>query len=54
MFQCLMFLRHAGFWEQMWETIRMNLCLNLDLRKENLRFQSSIDEKSLSKYFFIN
>lgn len=47
MFQCLMFLRHAGLWEQMWETIRMNLCLNLDLRRENLQFQSSIDEKNL-------
>lgn len=45
-----MFLRHAGFWEQMWETIRMNLCLNLDLRKENLQLQSSIDEKNLSEY----
>ena len=44
---CLTFLRHTGLWEQMWETIRLNLTLNLSLSKESLSFQRTIDEKKL-------
>nr|XP_033323573.1 nuclear exosome regulator NRDE2 isoform X1 [Megalopta genalis] len=44
---CLMFLRHTGLWEQMWETIRLNLSLNLSLGKDSLSFQKTIDEKKL-------
>lgn len=53
LYQCFVFLRQAGLWEQMWEALRLNLSLNLGLGKEALRFQRSIDEKKLSKFFFI-
>ncbi|XP_029034111.1 nuclear exosome regulator NRDE2 [Osmia bicornis bicornis] len=43
----LTFLRHTGLWEQMWETIRLNLSLNLSLGKDSLSFQKTIDEKKL-------
>ncbi|KAG7198202.1 hypothetical protein KM043_005611 [Ampulex compressa] len=43
----LIFLRHAGLWEQMWETIRLNLTLNLSFDRNSLSFQGSIDEKKL-------
>lgn len=46
----LTFLRHTGLWEQMWETIRLNLSLNLSLGKDSLSFQKTIDEKKLSKW----
>lgn len=45
--QCLIFLRHAGLWEQMWETIRLNLILNLNLNRDSLTFKKMIDEKKL-------
>ncbi|XP_076642185.1 nuclear exosome regulator NRDE2 [Halictus rubicundus] len=44
---CLTFLRHTGLWEQMWETIRLNLSLNLSIKKDSLSFQKTIDEKKL-------
>lgn len=47
LYWCLTFLRHTGLWEQMWETIRLNLCLNLSLSKDSLSFQGMIDEKKL-------
>ncbi|XP_012286452.1 protein NRDE2 homolog [Orussus abietinus] len=47
MYRCLIFLRQTGLWEQMWEILRLNLCLNLNLDKEGLRFQGSIDERKL-------
>ncbi|OAD57651.1 hypothetical protein WN48_01626 [Eufriesea mexicana] len=34
LYWCLTFLRHTGLWEQMWETIRLNLILNLSLDKD--------------------
>ncbi|XP_053972963.1 nuclear exosome regulator NRDE2 [Hylaeus volcanicus] len=47
LYWCLTFLRHTGLWEQMWETIRLNLCLNLSLSKDSLSFRNTIDEKKL-------
>ncbi|XP_076760470.1 nuclear exosome regulator NRDE2 [Xylocopa sonorina] len=47
LYWCLTFLRHTGLWEQMWETIRLNLILNLNLGKGSLSFQKTIDEKKL-------
>ncbi|CAL7937139.1 unnamed protein product [Xylocopa violacea] len=47
LYWCLTFLRHTGLWEQMWETIRLNLILNLNLDKSSLSFQNTIDEKKL-------
>ncbi|CAK9825779.1 Nuclear exosome regulator NRDE2 [Anthophora retusa] len=47
LYWCLTFLRHTGLWEQMWETIRLNLILNLSLDKSCLSFQKTIDEKKL-------
>ncbi|XP_066603817.1 nuclear exosome regulator NRDE2 [Prorops nasuta] len=47
LFRCLIFLRQAGLWEQMWEIIRVNLTLNLSLEKDQLWFKSSMDEKKL-------
>ncbi|OXU24060.1 hypothetical protein TSAR_010568 [Trichomalopsis sarcophagae] len=47
LFQCLIFLRHAGLWEQMWEIIRINLCLNLPLDHDTLKSINTIDEKVL-------
>ncbi|XP_076620504.1 nuclear exosome regulator NRDE2 [Colletes latitarsis] len=47
LYWCLTFLRHTGLWEQMWETIRLNLCLNLSLSKDSLSFRKTIDEKKL-------
>ncbi|XP_017796520.1 PREDICTED: LOW QUALITY PROTEIN: protein NRDE2 homolog [Habropoda laboriosa] len=47
LYWCLTFLRHTGLWEQMWETIRLNLILNLSLDKNCLSFQKTIDEKKL-------
>ncbi|KAF3419965.1 hypothetical protein E2986_02922 [Frieseomelitta varia] len=47
LYWCLTFLRHTGLWEQMWETIRLNLILNLSLDKDNLSFKKTIDEKKL-------
>ncbi|XP_076276586.1 nuclear exosome regulator NRDE2 isoform X2 [Lasioglossum baleicum] len=44
---CLTFLRHTGLWEQMWETIRLNLSLNLSLKKDSLSFKQTMDEKKL-------
>ena len=49
LYQCFVFLRQAGMWEQMWEILRLNLSLNLGLGKETFRLQRSIDEKKLSK-----
>lgn len=48
LYRCLTFLRQAGLWEQMWETLRLNLTLNLNLSKENFRFRGFIEEKKLS------
>lgn len=55
LYQCLIFLRHTGLWEQMWETIRLNLILNLNLNRDSLVFKKIIDEKKLSKsiYYYI-
>lgn len=55
LYQCLTFLRHTGLWEQMWETIRLNLILNLNLNRDSLVFKKIIDEKKLSKliYYYI-
>lgn len=47
MYWCLTFLRHTGLWEQMWETMRLNLILNLNLDKDSLSFKKTIDEKKL-------
>ncbi|XP_012264130.2 nuclear exosome regulator NRDE2 [Athalia rosae] len=47
LYRCLTFLRQAGLWEQMWETLRLNLTLNLNLSKDNFRFQGFIDERKL-------
>ena len=47
LYQCLTFLRHAGLWEQMWEIIKINLCLNLNLKQESLQNISTINEKTL-------
>ncbi|KAK1117880.1 hypothetical protein K0M31_015550 [Melipona bicolor] len=47
LYWCLTFLRHTGLWEQMWETIRLNLILNLSLDKDSLSFKKTIDEKKL-------
>ncbi|XP_043280437.1 nuclear exosome regulator NRDE2 [Venturia canescens] len=47
LFHCLVFLRQAGLWEQMWLTLRMNLNLNLSLSMDALPSQKSIDEKKL-------
>ncbi|CAD1469461.1 unnamed protein product, partial [Heterotrigona itama] len=47
LYRCLTFLRHTGLWEQMWETIRLNLILNLSLDKDSLSFKKTIDEKKL-------
>lgn len=47
LYWCLTFLRHTGLWEQMWETIRLNLSLNLSLSKDSLCFKKTIDEKKL-------
>ncbi|XP_035720459.1 nuclear exosome regulator NRDE2-like [Vespa mandarinia] len=47
LYQCLVFLRHTGLWEQMWETIRLNLILNLNLNRDSLVFKKIIDEKKL-------
>ncbi|KOX69727.1 hypothetical protein WN51_05011 [Melipona quadrifasciata] len=47
LYWCLTFLRHTGLWEQMWETIRLNLILNLNLDKDSLSFKKTIDEKKL-------
>lgn len=33
----------------MWETIRLNLILNLSLDKDSLSFKKTIDEKKLSE-----
>ena len=54
LYQCLTFLRQAGFWEQMWETIRINLCLNLNISQESVKFQNLIDEKNISKEISFN
>lgn len=47
LYQCLTFLRHAGLWEQMWEIIKINLCLNLTLEQETLENINVIDDKNL-------
>ncbi|KAJ8675185.1 hypothetical protein QAD02_010971 [Eretmocerus hayati] len=47
LYRCLTFLRHAGLWEQMWEIIRLNFCLNLALDHEMLKNVATIDEKTL-------
>lgn len=47
LFRCLTFLRHAGLWEQMWEIIRINLCINFDLDPNTLKDTKTIDEKTL-------
>ncbi|XP_046490838.1 nuclear exosome regulator NRDE2 [Neodiprion pinetum] len=47
LYRCLTFLRQAGLWEQMWETLRLNLTLNLNLSKDNFRFRGFIDERKL-------
>ncbi|XP_015126714.1 protein NRDE2 homolog [Diachasma alloeum] len=47
LYQCLIFLRHAGLWEQMWETLRMLLTLNLGVTRDSKNFKGSIDEKKL-------
>ncbi|KAI4488376.1 hypothetical protein M0804_005224 [Polistes exclamans] len=47
LYQCLIFLRHTGLWEQMWETTRLNLILNLNLNRDSLVFKKIIDEKKL-------
>ncbi|XP_014217013.1 protein NRDE2 homolog [Copidosoma floridanum] len=47
LYQCLTFLRNAGLWEQMWEIMRFNLCLNLALEHEALRKVQPVDEKTL-------
>lgn len=53
MYWCLTFLRHTGLWEQMWETMRLNLILNLNLDKDSLSFKKTIDEKKLSKISYL-
>lgn len=50
LYHCLIFLRQAGHWEQMWLTLRMNLNLNLNLPMDALPSEKSIDEKKLSMY----
>jgi hypothetical protein len=47
LYQCLIFLRHAGLWEQMWEILKINLCLNLEIDRETLKNINTIDEKVL-------
>ncbi|XP_063981715.1 nuclear exosome regulator NRDE2 [Diachasmimorpha longicaudata] len=47
LYQCLIFLRHAGLWEQMWEALRMLLTLNLGIPRDSRNFKDSIDEKKL-------
>ncbi|XP_026667820.1 protein NRDE2 homolog [Ceratina calcarata] len=47
LYWCLTFLRHTGLWEQMWETMRLNVILNLSLNKDSLTFRKTIDEKKL-------
>ncbi|XP_011500893.1 PREDICTED: protein NRDE2 homolog [Ceratosolen solmsi marchali] len=45
LYQCLIFLRHVGLWEQMWEILKINLHLNLEIDREKLKNINTIDEK---------
>ncbi|XP_057323070.1 nuclear exosome regulator NRDE2 [Microplitis mediator] len=47
MYHSVVFLRHAGLWEQMWEALRLNLNLNLNISKEHAHLKGSVDEKKL-------
>ncbi|KAK0086972.1 hypothetical protein PV325_002063 [Microctonus aethiopoides] len=48
LYQSLIFLRHAGLWEQMWESIRINLNLNLGITSKNIHYSKEpIEEKKL-------
>ncbi|XP_058810895.1 nuclear exosome regulator NRDE2 [Phymastichus coffea] len=47
LYQCLMLLRHAGLWEQMWEIIKINICLNLTVPQESFQNIKTFDEKTV-------
>ncbi|XP_014228043.1 protein NRDE2 homolog [Trichogramma pretiosum] len=46
LYDCLTFLRQAGYWEQTWEIIKLNLCMNLDIKKEFFK-NDTLEEKTL-------